>query len=226
MEAPTCELPRLRHLGRNALPHIIEANLIPLALSTVALRVFGVWGALAAGLSWSYLALLRRLVRRRPIPGILLVGALVLTARAAVAVLSHSPSLYFLQPVLATVAVGIAFTVSVPAGRPLVQKLAADFWPLPADVLARPEVSRWFRCASVGWGAVHLANAGITLWLLLTQPLGTYLLGKSCISVGLTGSAIVFSAFSFRRMLHRGGVVAVDVTRPAPAPAPALALAA
>ena len=75
------------------------------------------------------------------------------------------------------------------------------------DVLARPWVPAYFVRHSVLWGAVHVANAGLTLWLLLTQPLATYVLAKTVVGWSLSGSAFVWSVTSFRRQLHRDGGV-------------------
>src|SRR6476659_2391243 len=70
----TFEIPRLRTLARHALPKLIESTVIPLALFAGVLHFFGLWGAIAAGLGWSYAAVLRRVVTRQKIPGLLLIG--------------------------------------------------------------------------------------------------------------------------------------------------------
>ena len=89
-------------MARHALPNLVEASLIPLAVFYGALSLIGVWGALLAALGWSYAAIVRRLVTRKPLPGLLLLGAAGLTARTAVAALSGSVFVYFLQPTLTT----------------------------------------------------------------------------------------------------------------------------
>jgi hypothetical protein len=65
------------------------------------------------------------------------------------------------------------FIASVLLGRPLAQRLAADFLPLPEALLARHGVRRFFQRVSL-WAVVFLANAGIGLWLLVSQPLATF----------------------------------------------------
>jgi hypothetical protein len=79
------EMPRLRTLARHALPKLIETTVIPVGLFVGVLHFFGLWGAMAAGLGWSYAAVLRRVVARQRIPGLLLIGTLTLTARSALA---------------------------------------------------------------------------------------------------------------------------------------------
>src|SRR2546427_5907120 len=107
------EIPRLRTMARHAVPHLVEATFIPLALFYVFLWTAGVWGALIAALCWSYLALVRRMVTGRRIPGILVLGALGITARTIAAFASGSVFVYFLQPSLTTVVVAGAVLLSV-----------------------------------------------------------------------------------------------------------------
>ena len=76
------EIPRLRILARHALPNVIEGTLIPVGLFLVMLQVLGLWGAMVVGLGWSYVAILRRVVARRPVPGIMILGSVTLTARS------------------------------------------------------------------------------------------------------------------------------------------------
>lgn len=206
------EIPRLRSLARHAVPHVVEATLVPLALFYAAMWAIGVWGALGAALGWSYAAIAWRLLTGRRVPGMLVLGAAGLTARTIIAMASGSVFVYFLQPSLGTVAVAGLFLMSVPAGRPLAEKLAADFCPIPTNVLSHPKVGSFFARLSVLWGFVFLVNAGMTIWLLLSQSLGVYLLVKTAASAGLTCAAIGFSTWWFMDHMRRHGI---PVTRPA-----------
>src|SRR5690349_12559960 len=96
---------RLRALFRHAIPHLVEATLIPLALFYASLWLIGVWGALLVALGWSYLALARRLLLDRRVPGLLILGVIGLTVRTAIAIASGSVFVYFLQPTLGSIAV-------------------------------------------------------------------------------------------------------------------------
>src|SRR3954464_1679485 len=209
------ELPSLRSLARHALPHLLEATFIPLVLFYVTMWQLGVWGALVASLVWSYGALLRRVVTGRRIPGILVLGSLAMTVRTARAIASGSVLVYFLQPTLCTVAVGATFLFSVRAGKPLAQRLAADFCPLPDDVLNRPWMGQFFDRFSILWAMVHMANAALPLWLLLSQPLATYVVAKTVASLLLSGSAIAVSVAMFRRHAAQDGLAVVAVPLPA-----------
>lgn len=194
-------LPGFRVLVRHALPHIAEGGVIPLGLFYVGLTTVGLWAALVAALAWSYSALLFRLVTRRHVSGLLWLGAAALTARTAISFATDSTFVYFLQPTLGTAAIAFAFLASVRMGRPLAQRLAMDFLPLPEWLLASPAVRRFFLRVSLLWALVNLASAGITLWLLVSQSIGVFLIGKTVTSWALTGAAVVLSMVSFRRVI-------------------------
>jgi hypothetical protein len=213
------EIPRLRTLARHALPHVLEGTVVPLVLFLLTLRLVGVWGAVLIGLGWTYAAVARRLLTGRRVPGILLLGAVTLTARTVVAMVSGSVVVYFLQPTLGTALVAGAFLLSVPLGRPLAQRLARDFCPIPEDVLANTHVRQFFRQVTLLWAVTQLANASVTLWLLFSESLATFLIAKTLVSWGLTGTAIVVSTIWFRRSMTRHGILA---RRGEPAPPPAL----
>jgi uncharacterized membrane protein len=133
------------------------------------------------------------------VPGILVLGIIGLTARTALALVTGSAFLYFLQPTLGTGLVATVFIGSVVLGRPLAQRLAADFVPLPESLLAHDGVRRFFRRISLLWAGVFLANAGISLWLLVSQSLSTFLWTRTLVSIALTAGAVAISTFAFRR---------------------------
>ena len=199
---PPFPIPRLAALARHATPHVLEATLIPLALFYGGLQLLGLWAALLAALIWSYTSLLRRIVTRKPVPGMLVLGIVGLTARTGLALVTGSAFLYFLQPTLGTVLVASVFVGSVLLGRPLAMRLAVDFMPLPEALLAHHRVRRFFLRISLLWAAVFMANAGISLWLLVSQSLATFLWTRTVASVVLTGGAIAISTWAFRRCVR------------------------
>lgn len=208
------EIPRLRSLARHASRHVLEATLIPLGLFYLALALAGIWAALVAALAWSYLAVGRRLATRQRVPGLLVLGAFGITARTAISAATGNVFVYFLQPTLTTVGIAGLFLLSLPTGRPMAERLAADFCPLPPRFLAHPGVRRFFLRLTVLWGFVQLANAGLTLLLLLSQPLETFVWAKSLTSLALTGTAIAVSALWFRRSMRNHGIRVVHACAP------------
>ena len=205
------EIPRLGTLARHALPNVVEGTLVPVALFLVMLHFLGLWGAMVVGLGWSYTAVLRRVVARKRVPGIMILGAVTLTARSALAFATGSSFVYFLQPTLGTALVASAFLLSVPLGRPLAQRLAADFCPIPPDVMANAHVRRFFLQISLLWAVTGFLNASVALYLQFSQSVGTFVLAKSLVSAGITVSAIALSVVWFKKSMTRHGVIPARV---------------
>jgi hypothetical protein len=201
------DIPDLRTIFKHAAPRLIEGTLVPVTLLLVTLRFFGAHGAMFAGLVWVYSAIGVRLVLRRSVPGILFLGAATLTARTVISLLSGSLVVYFLQPSLGTALVATAFLVSVPLNRPLAAKLASDFCPLPDDVHTNTHVRRFFRQISLLWAFAQACNASITIWLLLSQSVATFIVARMAVSWTVTVTAIVVSALWFRKSMARHGIV-------------------
>ena len=200
MPAHTFETPRLRSLAKQGMPAIIEGTVIPLAVFYAALWTIGMWGALFSALSWSYFAIARRIVRKERIPGLVVLSALALTFRTALAMATGSVFVYFLQPSLGTALLGFAFLVSMSTGQPLVQRLARDFLPVSPEFFTNPFVRQFFMRISLLWAVAMLANAGVSIWMLLELPVSIFVVAKTGASVVMTGVAIVYSTIWFRRL--------------------------
>ena len=197
------EMPRLRTLARQALPKLLESTVLPVGLFVGVLHFFGLWGAIIAGLGWSYAAVLRRVLTRQRIPGLLVIATLTLTARSVLAFATGSSVLYFLQPTLGTALVAVAFVVSVVLGRPLAQRIATDFCPIPEHVTADERVRRCFLGISLLWAVTCLVNASVSLWLQFTQSVGTFVLTKSLTQGALTVVAVTISVLWFKRSVNK-----------------------
>lgn len=200
MPTQTFEPPQLRTLARQGLPAIIEGTVAPLVIFYLAMWTVGMWGALIAALSWSYLAVIRRIVRHERIPGLVLLSALALTFRTALAMSTGSVFIYFLQPSLGTAVLGFAFLASMSTSQPLVQRLARDFLPFSPDFFTNPFVKRFFLRISLLWAMVMLSNAAVTTWMLLELPVSLFVISKTAASVAMTGVAIAYSVIWFRRL--------------------------
>src|SRR5262249_53178643 len=99
MESPhRFEIPRLTALLLHALPRVVEGMIAPVVVFYAGLILLGLNGALVTAVAWVYGGILVRVVRRRPVPGTLLLAALGVTARAALAAVTGSAVVYFLQP--------------------------------------------------------------------------------------------------------------------------------
>lgn len=199
-------------MARRAVPHLIEGTLLPLGLFYLTMWILGIWGAIAVSLTWSWGIVGLRLITHRRVPGLVLLGAVALTARSLVSYLAASEFIYFLQPTIATVLLATAFLLSAPSGRPLAERLAHDFLPMPGWFASHPLIRRFFIRITVLWGAIQLANAGISLWLLMSQPVPVYLVTKTVATTLIMGAAVCGSTLWFRRLVDRHGLSVLAAT--------------
>ncbi|HEX5090740.1 MAG TPA: VC0807 family protein [Nocardioides sp.] len=193
----------LRRLGTN----LLVACVVPAVVFYSLFVAFGIWPAILSALAWSYGATAYRALTRRRASGLLLLTAAVLSVRTVIALLSHSTFVYFIQPVLTDALIGTAFLLSVFTARPVVARLAGDFYPLTDEQRARPALQRLFRRLTLLWALALLAKAAAMFALLQTQPLGTFLLAKS-ISIPLTNATcIVVTVLAATATARREGLL-------------------
>jgi hypothetical protein len=190
--APISKLRVLKIVARRSLPSLIEATLIPSVLFYVVLVIVGPTSAMCAALVWSYGSVLRRLVSRRHIPGVLQLAVAGLTVRTIVGLLSGT-FMYFLQPVATTLALSLVFLGSLRFGRPMIARMASDFCPLDSEISGRPAVTRLFSGLTLMWAGVHLLSAGTTFAMLVSLPTTTFIALRSLVSFAITISAVVFT---------------------------------
>ena len=216
--APGAQLfrPSLGAVVRRVALNITVACAIPAALFYTVFAVYGVWVAICVALAWSYGAIAWRAATGRRTSGLLVLTAAVLTGRTLISIAAGSTFLYSLQPIITDSAIGVVFLFSLFGARPLVARLAGDFYPMTAEVAARPGITRLFRVLTAMWALLYLGKASFTLWLLLSASLADFVLIKS-----ITVTLVNFSAAGATIMIaaavgRREGLLAV---RPALVPA-------
>jgi intracellular septation protein A len=195
-------LPSVRSIATRTARHVVEAMIVPLGLFYLLLTAAGLSWALLAALVWSFGAIVRHVAARQRIPGVLLLGTALFTVRCVISFATHSVFVYFLQPTLGTYLVAGLFLVSALLGRPLAERLAHDFCPLPESLLGRASMRRFFHEISLLWALVFVANATTTLGLLMSQSVGSFLVFKSVGSATLTVAAIGASYWWFLRSMY------------------------
>lgn len=89
-------LPRVGVLLRHAAPRVLEGMILPVAVFYAGLVFLNLYGALAVAVAWVYGGIAWRLVRRRGMPGTVLLAAGTITVRAVLAAATGSPVLFFL----------------------------------------------------------------------------------------------------------------------------------
>jgi hypothetical protein len=220
----TVHLPALGSLVKDGGKHLLESTLVPLGLFYLLLTVVGLDGGLIAGLSWSVLALARRVIMRKKIPAILVLTTVLLVARTVLGLVTGSVFLYFLQPTLQNFLIAFVLLASLPFGRPFLAKLANDFCAFPAAFSEHPRVQKFFKQVSLLWALVFVTNGAGTFYILAKQTVGDFLMVSTAGSYAVVGLAAGVSLIWFRRALRGEGIVlrmgparaATAVAAPAP----------
>ena len=218
-EAPSGpeELPELPELSKRTIvasvvkrggPRLLEASFIPSALFYTALTFGSIGVAYAVAIAWTYGCLGRRLWQGTQITGVLVLASVGITIRTALAVGSGSTFVYFAQPIIGTVITAGVFLVSIALGRPLIAKLAHDFWPITEEQAEIPSVRRLMTGLTVLWAGVNLATASMTLVLLLSLDLTTFLAAKQVTGLAITLTAIAVTITWSHRTASAEGIIA------------------
>jgi hypothetical protein len=204
--AQVIDMPGWRPIVKHVLTTLAIVSLLPMAVFYVTMSMFGLRAAALATVSLYYGGLLLKIVRRKPVLAAALLTAGLLSIRTAVMFLNGSAFVYFLQPVAGTVAVATAIGATAVAGRPVLDRLAHEFCPFPAELSARLRKSQFFTRLSIVWAAAYLINAAATVWLLRTVSLGGFVVLKSVLGPTLTITAVVASLLYFRVAMRNQNV--------------------
>jgi hypothetical protein len=197
---------------------LVIACVIPATLFYVCFQVAGVWTAILAALVWSYGAIGFRAVTRRRTSGLLIITALLMTGRTVVALVADSTWLYFLQPIISDGVVGTAFLLSLASARPMVARLAGDFYPMDHELALRPRIRRLFFHLTLLWATIAVAKAAAMLWLLESQSLQTFVLVKSISILSVNILAAVATIAAAALVARKEGLLGpVRTAVPAPA---------
>jgi hypothetical protein len=143
------------------------------------------------------------------VSGILVLASVGITVRTAIAVGSGSTFVYFAQPIVGTVATGGVFLFSIVIGRPLIGRIAHDFWPITPEQAENPNVRSLLRGLTLLWAGVNLTTATVTFGLLLSLPLTTFVAAKQVTGLAVTITAIAVTiVWSHRTACNEGMVTA------------------
>ena len=210
----------LRHLGLN----LLWANIIPAGLFYTSFRLGNVWTALIVALTWCYGVLAWRVVTGRRTSGLLWITALGLTVKTTVTLATGDTFLYFAQPAVNDAAVGFMFLVSLTSARPVVARLAGDFFPMSDEVASRPAVKRLCFRLTAFWAGVCMVKSAATVWLLEHTTLSTFVAVKSVLTPTIAGLAVAVTLTAAIRALRAEGLLHGHGTAAVPA-VPAVATA-
>jgi intracellular septation protein A len=220
--AQIIDLPGWRPIARQVFTTLVLVSALPMTVFYLALSLYGLRAAALATVSLYYGALLVKVLRRKPILAAALLTAALLSIRTVVMFLTGSSFIYFLQPVAGTVALATVIAASALAGRPILDRLAHEFCPFPAELSTHLREQRFFSRLSAVWAVTYLINAVGTIWLLRTMSVGGFVVLKSFVGPALTITAVAASLLYFRVAMRNQQIHIRWRQRVAPAGAPAV----
>lgn len=205
-------------LVKGALPAVIVATLIPLALFYVALTAGSVMWAIGVSVVYAYGIAGYQFVHRGRVSGMLLVTVFMATIRTVAAFLSGHAFVYFAIPVVETAGFGLMFSATMFSSEPLVVRLARDLIPHAADGIASKR--QLIKALSLVWTVTYLGSGATTLVLLTSVPLPVYLGAHELTGWFWTGSGVVVSLLLLRSARRSWGLRLL----PSDAPPPSVAV--
>lgn len=183
--------PHLRRVLSRVAASLLTAVFIPAALLWATLVVFNFPTAMVVALAWMVSTIAWRWATGRPVSGLLSLTLTLLIIRTVLAIATGSAFVYFIQPVVADLTVAAVFLCSLWSARPVVARLAPDFFPMDATIAALPRVRSLFRKLTLLWGLVTLAEAAVTLTLLESLSAANFVLVRGGALTILSATAAV-----------------------------------
>jgi uncharacterized membrane protein len=197
--------PTLSAVVRHIAITVATVSLIPSVLFYISLQAWNVWAALISALLWCYGLVGWRMATGRRTSALLWLAAIGLTAKTAFAFASGSTLLYVMQPVLSDLLMAVVFAVSLWGAQPVVSRLAGDFYPMDADLHARPRVRTLFRRLTMMWAAIWGAKAALALWWMDAISVDSYTQAKSLVvPLAAISGATISVVLSVRVARHEG----------------------
>jgi uncharacterized membrane protein len=176
---------------------------VPACLFPATLVIINVYAAVIVALGWMVGAMCWRWATGRPVSWLLVLTLGIMTVKTGFTLATGNTFVYFVQPVFADAAIAAIFLGSLWTARPIVARIAPDFYPVDAAIAARPRIRRLFRRLTMLWGLVLLIKGSLTLWLLLSLSTVNFVLIKSSAVITLTVAAaaatVALSAIVARR---------------------------
>jgi hypothetical protein len=200
--------PCLTAVIRRLAVNLWVACVVPAVLFYVALVTINITAAVVLALVWTYGAIAWRWATKRPMSGLLILTVSIMTIRTIFTLATGDTFVYFFQPIVSDGVVAAVFLVSLVTARPVVARLAADFYPMDHHVARRPRIRRLFWHLTLLWALVSLAKGGLGLWLLESQSLVNFVLIKNIMVIALTLLAVVITVWASIRVGREEGLLA------------------
>lgn len=179
------------------------AVVVPTVFFAASLVLFSITIAVLVALAWTAGAMCWRWTAKRPVSGLLVLALGIMTIKTGIILATGNTFIYFVQPVFVDLVVSAVFLGSLWSARPVVARLAPDFYPMSAAVAASPAVRELFRRLTLMWGLVILVKGSVTFWLLTTLSTVHFVLIKGGAILTLTllaaATTVVWSVIVGRR---------------------------
>jgi uncharacterized membrane protein len=181
------------NLVRHAAPHLLEASFGPTACFLTGRALWGINGALALAVAWTGGCMARRVMKGRPMSGLLIIAMTTLVLRATVSLALQSEQAYLIAPVLVTVVMGFVYIASAVTAKPLLGRVMGDVvppsWVDPGD----PRAVRVCRVASLVWGGEQIVSSLVSLVMVQRLPTATYMVLHDLVSWGILAVAVALT---------------------------------
>lgn len=207
------ERPRVAAIVKHLALSILTANVIPGILFYLCMVAEGVWIALIVALVWCYGAMAWRMSTKRRTSGLLIITMVGLTAKTVMAFASGSTFIYFAQPAITDGVIAALFMGSLATARPVVARLAGDFFPMNEDIAERPRIQKLFWNLTLFWAIICFAKAAVTFWLLENVSTTTFVAVKGLFILAMIVTGAAITLITAVRVAHSEGLL----HRPAPA---------
>jgi hypothetical protein len=199
------ELPRPLRLLWTLGWSLIESAGLPLGALALAGWLYGRDAGLLAGLGATWLTALVRKLACGSVPSLLTISAVVLTLQTVMVLATGQLWLYLLQFPVANLIMSVLFARTARGPAPLVGRLAAEMFALRVAG-QHLGMHRFFQGATWLWaGVFFLTTVGLGI-LMVTEPLKTFVMLSTAVTVGLTVLGIGVSMLWFRAALRRCGL--------------------
>ena len=203
LASPAVTPPSLMQILHRVGVSLLVAVVVPATLFYALLVTAGMTPAIVSAMAWTYAAIAWRYVARKPVSGLLLIMATVLTIRSVFTLSTGNTFVYFLQPLVSDGTIALLFLASLATARPVVARVAADFYPMDVRLAMLPRVRRLFRRLTMMWGSVCLAKGLVGLWLLLSLSTEAFVLVKSISMIVMTAAAVVVTVWGSAVVLRK-----------------------
>lgn len=189
-------------IGRTAVS-LATAVLVPAVLFATTLALWNISAAIVAGLAWMVAVTCMRRACGYPVSGLLLLTLGIMIVRSTFTLATGNTFVYFIQPVISDACIASVFLASLLTPRPVVARIAGDFYPLTLEMAARPGIQRLLRQLTLMWGLVIVLKGCLTLWLLSSLSTVNFVLVKGpavfTLTLLATAATIAFASSAVSR---------------------------